>query len=77
MTATITQNDVKQALAFAIALAQTIHAAGPGGIPSGHLYAQVMGKADLPYYQAALDMLKAQGCIKEAPSHLLTSLLPR
>lgn len=72
----IAQNEVKQALSFAIALAQSIHAAGPGGIPSGHLYAAVMGKCDLPYYQAAIDMLKKQGCVKES-NHLLTSTLPR
>jgi hypothetical protein len=42
-----------------------------GEIPSGHLYAAVMGKCTLEEYNAALAILKRVGMIRES-GHLLT-----
>ena len=70
----MTNDALKSALNIAIALGQAIHAAGPQGIPSGHLYAGVMGKMDLPTYEAAIGFLVKQGVVKRS-GHLLTSTL--
>ena len=44
------------------ALQQIIEAAGPDGIPSGHLYAMLMGHMDLGTYQSMINlMVKAGG----------------
>jgi len=58
-------NELNSAIQFALALAQSIHAAGPEGIPSGHLYAVVMGKCDLAYYEGAIRLLVNQGIVRK------------
>lgn len=40
-------------------------------IPSGHLYARLMHKTDLPTYQALIDHLKKLGLVEETAGHLL------
>lgn len=42
-----------------------------GQIPSGHLYAQLMGQLSLDQYQSILTQLKKADLVKELPSHLL------
>lgn len=42
-----------------------------GGMPSGHLYAAVMGSLSLQEYQTCLDVLKSTGLVKES-NHFLT-----
>ena len=41
-------------------------------IPSGHLYAQLVGKMDLAEYQAVVAVLVKAGVVTESTSHLLT-----
>jgi len=52
-------------------LLETIREAGPNGIPSGHLYAALMGHLSLDSYQALIGMLKTAGKVKES-YHVLT-----
>jgi len=42
-----------------------------GGIPSGHLYATVMGEMDLDKYTKRIDRLKSLDLITESPYHYL------
>jgi hypothetical protein len=63
----------RQRLAFRLiaeAFEEAIGAAGSQGIPSGHLYAMVMGKTDLATYEAIIGSLKATGRIVER-NHVL------
>lgn len=60
------------ALRVALAMAEVIRARGSEGIPSGHLYAQVMGSMDLDTYHAIIASLRRTGLVTESPSHLLT-----
>lgn len=59
-----------QALVIAVrAIAEAIQSLGQ--IPSGHLYAQVMGKMNLENYQYIIDILKQAGRVTEDSSHML------
>jgi hypothetical protein len=51
------------------AIAEAIRTAGE--VPSGHLYAQLMGVLDLETYTAIIAMLKRSGLVAEH-GHLLT-----
>ena len=42
-----------------------------GSIPSGHLYAQVMGHLSLQQYEGAVSLLLKTGLVKQS-GHLLT-----
>lgn len=42
-----------------------------GSVPSGHLYAQLMGKLTLDQYTQIIDVLKGAGLVTES-GHLLT-----
>ena len=42
-----------------------------GSVPSGHLYAHLMGALTLTQYQAVIGILKVQGKVTER-NHLLT-----
>lgn len=58
-------SQVKAAINLTITLGQAILAAGPEGIPSGHLYAMVMAHGvDLASYQGALGVLTRSGLVK-------------
>lgn len=55
--------------AYAAILAEAIEALGE--VPSGHLYARMMGHMDLETYQAVITQLKRAGLVAES-NHLLT-----
>ena len=57
------------ALAVTLAISEAIREAGE--IPSGTLYAIVMGKVDLNGYQKILDILTNASLIRVMPSHLI------
>jgi hypothetical protein len=43
-----------------------------GGVPSGHLYAALMGRMGLDDYENLIGLAKQAGLVVEARSHLLT-----
>lgn len=43
-----------------------------GGVPSGHLYASLMGQMDLTTYQRIIETIKSAGWVTES-GHLLTA----
>jgi hypothetical protein len=53
-----------------LALLEVIKAHGEEGIPSGHLYARLMGKLSLDQYQSAINLLVDSGRITNK-GHLL------
>ena len=55
------------------ALAEAIR--GLGSVPSGHLYAYVMGGMTFPQYRRAIEVLKGAGLVKDE-GHLLTWIGP-
>ena len=63
------REQVKAALSAVMALGEAIK--DLGSVPSGHLYAQVMGHMSLDNYNAAIGLLKKAGAVKEE-NHLLT-----
>lgn len=63
-------------LALTQAVAEAVRAAGPQGIPSGHVYAAVMGSVGLDAYQSLVKLLKGARLIEER-NHLLTWVGPR
>jgi hypothetical protein len=42
-----------------------------GSVPSGHLYARLMGVMSLSEYQQIIGMLVSSGLVKQEASHLL------
>ena len=69
----VTSRQVKGAIEILRAVAETIRELKE--IPSGHLYAQLMGQMDLPTYTKIIDTLKDAGLVKES-GHLLTWIEP-
>ena len=63
---------VQAAVAMAGIINDTIKDAGTDGIPSGHLYAMLMGHINLDNYNSIINVLKKAGKIKES-NFLLTS----
>lgn len=63
-------------LACVDAVAEAIRDSGSRGIPSGHLYAVLMGVMDINLYQSIISILKRAGLVTEQ-SHLLTWSGPR
>lgn len=47
-----------------------------GSVPSGHLYAHIMGSVPLESYQAMLDILKQAGLVSEGGTHMLRWIGP-
>jgi hypothetical protein len=41
-------------------------------VPSGHLYARVMGQLSLDQFQSVVDLLVRAGLVSESRGHLLT-----
>ena len=66
---TTPHNDVKAALGILRAVADAIRELGE--VPSGHLYAHLMGKLSLEQYEQVIGVLKQAGLITES-NHLLT-----
>ena len=66
---------------LAITMSEAIRAAGQ--IPSGVLYAMMMGQISLEVYESILDRLVGAGLIRDTggtrpmPTHLLTWIGPR
>lgn len=70
---TITKEQIKASLEVLKALADTIRELK--SVPSGELYARVMGVLTLNQYQSAIQTLKRTGLVKES-GHLLTWVEP-
>jgi hypothetical protein len=64
----------KAALAITRAVADTIQALG--SVPSGHLYAQLMGHMDIHTYDKIIGILTRGGLVKEDGFHRLTWIGP-
>lgn len=47
-----------------------------GSVPSGHLYARLMGHMSLETYEALIGILIEAGKVKRHPSHLLVWIGP-
>jgi hypothetical protein len=62
-------NDIKGAIAIIQAVAEVIKTLQT--VPSGHLYANLMGKLNLEQYQMVIDKLKEAKLIK-VENHLIT-----
>jgi len=62
---------LKQAAAMMEALREAINAAGAQGIPSGHLYAHLIGKLSLQHYQAMISAMVEAGKITIDGQHVL------
>jgi hypothetical protein len=67
--------NTKAALLVLTAVAETIRELG--SVPSGHLYATLMGRMDFEAYTKMLDTLKGAGLITESRSHELVWIGPR
>lgn len=68
-TPTATPAELKSTLALIYAVAEAIREAGP--IPSGHLYARLMGMLTLVQYEKIISVLKGARVITEK-GNLLT-----
>lgn len=62
-------------LEVGMAIAEVIRAKGAEGIPSGHLYAQVMGKLDLDTYNTIIASLRRVRLVS-LENHVLTWIGP-
>lgn len=67
---TTTQQQFTAMLEFIRMIGDAIYEAGPAGIPSGHLYAMLVGKVSLDMYHYAIGILKDAGVVTEQ-SHRL------
>jgi hypothetical protein len=59
----VTKEQTKSALKMILAVSETIREAGR--IPSGTLYAVLMGKVDMAGYTKMIDILKRAGLVEE------------
>lgn len=62
-------NQEKAALAIVLAVGEAIKELG--SVPSGHLYAQLMGRMSLETYNKVIGLLVKTGAVKDE-NHLLT-----
>jgi hypothetical protein len=65
----VTSGQVQAALQAVAALAEAVR--GLGEVPSGVLYAHVMGSLSLAQYEQALALLKRAGLVEQTPGHVL------
>ena len=70
----VTNEQIVAAFGILLAIGDTIQALG--SVPSGELYARVMGKVDIGTYNAAIDKLKSCDLITES-AHVLTWIGPK
>ena len=63
------KSKLSAALNIVQAIAETIRELGE--VPSGELYARLMGKIDLSDYEEIIRILKETGLVTETPGHLL------
>jgi len=64
-----TKDDLKQALAALTAIAEAIQTLGE--VPSGHLYARVMGHMDIHAYERIIATLIKAGLVVQDRSYML------
>lgn len=64
----------KAAMEIVLAVGQAIKELG--SVPSGHLYARLMGNMSLDTYNKVIALLKKVGAVKEE-GHLLTYIGPK
>jgi hypothetical protein len=60
--------------AVANALLEAIRAAGPNGVPAGHMYAMVMDRMSLDSFEALIAALVGIGQVRRESSHLLVAI---
>lgn len=53
-------------------ICESVEDSGPHGIPSGHIYAALMGKVSFEVYQKIEALAIQTGRIQRSASHLLT-----
>lgn len=68
-TDSVTKEQLQAGLAMVLEIGKAVKAAGPNGIPNGHLYAMV-SSLGLTSYQTIIRMLKNAGAIEERGSVL-------
>ena len=61
---------------------QIVHAVGEaiqelGSVPSGTLYARLMGRMRLDRHEQIIGLLKTAGLVEESPEHMLTWTGPK
>jgi len=66
-------NEIKAALQVTAAVAEAIRELG--NVPSGHLYAHLMGRLSLQQYESIIGLLKQTGLVTES-GHELTWIGP-
>jgi hypothetical protein len=67
------KEDLEAFLAIKEAVYEAIEASGESGIPSGHLYAMLMGHMSLTTYNGLVTLLKESGKVTEA-HHVLRAV---
>ena len=65
---------IKSQIEFIKLLADAIKESGTQGMPSGYLYAAVMGMASLEVYQSYVDIIKNAGLVVEKNNLLIWNL---
>jgi hypothetical protein len=68
-------NEKVAALKIGLAVAESIRELGE--VPSGHLYAPLMGRLSLSAYESIIGVLKNAHLVAESPAHLLTWTGPK
>jgi hypothetical protein len=66
---------VEGTLRVLLAIAQTIEELGT--VPSGHLYARLMGHLDIDAYQSVIATLVRSGLVRQHANHLLEWIGPQ
>lgn len=64
-----TKEEILGAFQIVLAIGDTIR--DLGSVPSGHLYAQLMGRLSINEYEKILGILESAGQIRRESSHLL------
>lgn len=70
-----TRDQIKAAFEVTRAVADTIRELGE--VPSGHLYARMMGTMELHQYEQVIGVLKHAELVEETPAHLLRWIGPK
>ena len=69
MTTSVSNEQVAAGMQAVLAVGQAIRAAKR--VPSGHLYARLMGVLSLDQYQRIIAILKKSGCVREEYHELI------
>lgn len=70
----MTKEQINAGLKTVLAIAESIRELG--SVPSGHLYAHLMGSLTLESYEKIIQILVNQDLVKKHPSHLLEWIGP-